>query len=72
MPGGSGTGSLSTAGQIRYHDQSVNGAMHTILDLHTTNAQGGADHQIDLGVDLAYAGAPNPNHRVIHASDIIV
>jgi hypothetical protein len=58
-----GTGNEFTgAGQIRYHDQTINGAVHTILDLHTTNGAGAADHQIDLGI-----GA-----KTIHATDLVL
>jgi Ca2+-binding RTX toxin-like protein len=49
-------------GQIRYHDQTVNGVVHTILDLHTTNGAGTADHQIDLGAGV----------KTIHATDLIL
>jgi Ca2+-binding RTX toxin-like protein len=50
------------AAQVRYHDQTINGQVHTILDLHTTNGAGQADHQIDLGVGT----------KAIHATDLIL
>ncbi|WP_238248509.1 peroxidase family protein [Methylobacterium persicinum] len=51
-----------SAGQARYHYETVNGVLHTVLDLHTTNASGAADHQVDLGV----------GQKVIHASDLVL
>jgi hypothetical protein len=38
------------------------GAIHTILDLHTTDQAGGADHQIDLGAGM----------KQIHLADLIL
>jgi Ca2+-binding RTX toxin-like protein len=72
---GTGTTTLSTAGQIRYHDEKVGTATHTVLDLHTTNAAGGADHQIDLGVDVMFVAKTTTTaaqHQTIHGIDVIV
>jgi Ca2+-binding RTX toxin-like protein len=46
---GTGTGAASTAGQLKYHYETIAGVQHTIVDMHTTNTAGAADRQIDLG-----------------------
>lgn len=52
----------NSAGQIKYHTETVAGQTHTILDIHTSNGAGAANDQIDLGV-----GA-----KTIHTADLIL
>jgi Ca2+-binding RTX toxin-like protein len=40
----------NSAGQIKYHTETINNETHTILDIHTSNGPGAANDQIDLGV----------------------
>jgi Ca2+-binding RTX toxin-like protein len=56
-----------SAAQLKYHYQTIAGSTHTILDLHTTNAAGQADHQIDLGVGQLTLQVDQTHHDVILA-----